>query len=1569
MACGYYKTDENGDVRKSPTTSTIIEYIDNQLLNNEPISAYSVVNMLMNDGVIGLSGRVRPPFQSMLMQEIDDINAVSMLHYGSPVPLLAVFPYNDNGDTRYNVQVSEQAIESMTPNFAPRVKNANIAYNYNYEAFKFNLGYIGVVKPYNREALETTAAEQRLTESTKRQSRPGEQLNLFGEQDSRSFRSDEETVSINSVQDEITRMTDAFAKAGINVEVQIDPELPVKGRIISNAGGKVVIKLNPTKLTEDTHYHEFSHLLIELLGDSNPVVTRAINELKNTNLYEEVKAAYPELSEEELNKEVLVTAMGLSGAKIVKENPNLFQKIFNRIVRALSKAFNLEGRPSAVEELTRTLLKGNFSKLPGKSLTYFMYDSRTKKQEEEFMAIVDDVRISTQETIEKLRREPGDKEAAIEAISLMQKRLDRVKEVEDFVEFVNYATRLADRAEENLEKIDEQDSENISSEERLKLLHQLHKVGEYIYDFYGARDGKTSVMQKIKNLVDTNLKSIRKNITIEERDTNPKYTSLTGLSDKLKDAISRMNTVDEDYRKTGIPLMADLLMSFNEDNADSINIEINAIIKNITDNNRLVAIIRDEEYREIKEREKKKEITPEEAKKALIALNIEQLKNKRINRQTLIRELTEAQRDKSAFSYKLDPIIYSSQAGLQMFATMLKEKMYQANDDTRDDIAELSAAYKEFAKTKGIGLNPNAFNDEVLETHTYYIYNPDTKQTEKTSLLSFVQPYDVTRYKANEAKMYEDLAKKHGKPMKGEDGMEDWFKNKTVVRQYYKEVADWYKKNSVPSKDSQDRYNKLNAQLKSARDKLLVEQGNTKPDPDKIAYYTSNIASIQSLMDKIYDSVNNQFKFAAVQPNDSYKNPKYAKLIDSKGNPVGAAGKYYQALLNIYSRKQKMLGQTALPRNSWENFSYIAPSIRSEGLEKVQKDGAWNAVKDSVKDGFQFLSTDVNYGDAINANRESRNKMIPIFYVNPLDEKLVSRDVASSMVLFSGMTNMFRRKSEIAGSVMVMRDIIKERDVLELTASSDPRAHRLSKILKGTKLSTKPEKGGNNFKHLDEWIDKIFFGEDEIKETFNILGRQISANKMSNKLAGFTALNTLAFNLLQATNQFALDNVRMLEEAHSQQFFSKKNMAWAKSTYMFSANGARGSLKDYKAFTPTSKLVNAIQYFDALGENFKSAGEDKTGPRVLKLIAEAPMSLQTLIEHEVASTRMLALMDSYKGLDHKVGKNETLADIASKYKVKIDGIKQWNKLTSDKITEGQTLRIGKLLDAKGDIIKNEDGTYANLWDVFIQDKTTGKFGIDPKVANFSRATFMGRISGINKRTNQVKTKFDDAIIQRRWYGKLLMLFRRYFVPSLRKYYGHNGLRGGIHRDLEMGTVSEGMLETLARFVKESWQTKSFGVYGKMTEMERQNMRRVSINMMFYVVAGLIVMSLTGDDDDEDDWATNFAIYQALRMQSELTQFISIQEFAKLAVSPSAGVKPGLRAIDLGEHFVSVSVPSFFTGDNSETVYQRKSGIHAKGDSKLLAKIEALLPVIGGIEKSSDPKAAAKWFDLPAASTK
>jgi LysM repeat protein len=1563
MACGYFKTDENGNVRKSPTISKVIDYIDTQLASNEPVDPFQIQYILMNDGTIGYGNRVSVTMEKMLLQELADLNAIAALYYGSPVPLVRITPYTNqkNGRrTEYDAQISQEAAMSLTKNVAPKLPNTVSPYEFSLNAHEFEAVLRPMVVPYEREELKITKAEQQVIKKLTDQQ--GKQLDLFEDMDSRLDLEDMQRVEPSSVENQINTFIRDFASVGINVEVVIDPTLEVKGRVINEPGKILTIKLNPTLMTEDTTIHEFSHILVELLGEDHPVVVRAINELKDTNLYKEVKKAYPGIDESTLNKEVLVTAMGLSGAKIVRQNPNLFQRIFNRVVRALSKLFGVEAKPSAVEELTRMLLEKKYNKSDLKgSITFLMADSKNVKSEEDFMKLVDDVRVLTQESIDKLKRAPGGiNETDAEAMSLMQKRLDRISDVEGLIEFVNYAANLADKAEKTLDSINQRYNENLPTKERLQLLHDLYKVGEWVNDFYGGRDGKDSIMQKIGYLVSKDINRLKRGLSIEQLETDPKFKSLSVFEKKISDAIFDMSNVEETYRELGIPLMADLLMEYTN---DDINDEITKLIDNITNNNRLIAIERDEEYNKIKAQK----LDKADEFAALKALNIKQLKNKMITRETLINELKEAQKDKSAFSYLLDPIIYSSQVGLQMFASMLKDKMYQANDVTQDDIYELAEAYKEFQKYKGSGTDPNKFNDDILEEHTYMVYNSEKGKSEKMTLLSFVQEYDVTRYRDAESKMYEDLAKKYNKPDKDDEALQDWLKNKSVVRDYYKEVAKWYAENSTPSKDSQEQYKIYSDKLATARKKLSEEKAKNKDliDPDRVQYYQQEVSALQSLMGKMYDTVNGQWKISAVRPNDKYKNAKYEAL---KNNAPAFA--YYRAMMNFYYKKQKLLGQSSLPKNSWEKFSYIVPSVRSEGLEKVQKDGAWNAAKDAVKENFQFLSTDVNYGDLINANKETRAKTIPIFYTNPTDSKLVSRDVASTLVLFGGMANMFKSKSEIVGSVMIMRNIIQEREVLETTAGNNPIVHRMSKILKGTKHVVKG-KGGNNFKHLDEWIDKIFFGEEELKNALNIFGKEMSANKLANKVASLTALSNLAGNLLQATNQALLDNVRMLEEAHSQQFFNKKNMAWAKGMYHFTTNGGLGSLKDFKTFAPTSKIVQAIRYFDALGEVLGSTKEDKTGPRILKLIQEGPMALQTIAEHETAVTRMLALMDSYKGEDHKVAKGETIKDIALKYKVSIDGIKQWNKLSSDKITEGQTLKIGKLLDAEGNIITKEDGSYANLWDVFIKDEKTGRYSVDPRVVNFDRSRFISKISGINKRTNQVKTKFDDAIIQRRWYGKLIMLFRRYFIPSLRKHYGHNGLRGGIHRDLELGTISEGTMETLWRYMKETWKNYGNGVkvYKMMSDMEKQNMRRSAISIAFWTLCGLIVMALSDDDDEDDSWAESFLIYQALRMQTELTQFVRPIEFLKTANSPTATVRPITKAIELADMIAFKAIPSLFTGDTKGLYYERKSGLHEKGDSKLLAKFEDLVPILGGINKSADPATASKWFDLPATSTK
>ena len=1499
MSCVVSNIDGNGVIIANPTETSIINTVDSATTIGEAPSSKELYKILQRDQYVLTGGKLNVPLledsnrnqglDTTAIQSLARLNVHFAINYGALRPVFNIQEFRKGDKSEFLVNINEEQLNSLSRLTTPATD------------------------------ISTAIAESKLVSEAAQN-----QLAKFNlEANSKQLEATGEAVQYQDVADQIMKIKNSFREQGVEVNVEVDPTLPVKGRIVVEPGKPTVIKLNPVRMTEDTHIHEFSHLLVELLGDDNATVKAAIKELRGTELYRQVKEKYPELDEATLDKEVVVTAVGLAGAKINRTKPNKFQQIVNKIFRALSKALNIQNNESAVEQLAKTLLEGRFDRAMFKgSLKSMMADSRGDDRiKEDFENILADVKIAVKENISKLERAGEEaNEKAIARLKLMYEDLEKVKRIEQLMDFVAYASRVTTAAEDMLDEIDEKYNENLSTSERLQLISKLHKVGDTLSGFYGGMDPNKSLMAQIRKLVNYKKIRLQTKLNQEQQSTDPEFLKLTKLEQSLVNSIDRMSVVSDSYNEIGIPMMADLLMEYhNED----VNDQINSIIENIEKNQRLIAPEKNDEWRALEKKFKDGQLTKEELFQAQLKLNIEQLKNKRIGRETLIKELREAQKDKSAFSYLLDPIVYSSQASLQMFAMTLKNKMYEANDDTQEIAYKVADAYRKFAAIKGSGINPVTFNDDILEVHEYMIKDKETGEMKKERMLTFVQPLDVTGYRKAEAAMYDGLNTKYAIPATS-DERKQWFedpKNKVKVAQFYEEQSNWYANNSEPSPDSQKLLQRLTNELAAANQGLATASNNN--DGDKMAYYHSQIQEIRSLMNKIYDPKRKQFKGRAVQPLASkYTNPKYLAL---KSN--GPAFEYYTALLDIYKESQTLIGKNGPIRNSWENFSYVAPAILADGLEKVQKDGVVNYAKLEGRDAINFLSTDTHYGDSINANKEARDKVIPIFYVNPINEKLATRDMASAIVQFAGMANMFQKKSEIHGAVILMRDIVQKREPLTVTANNSPVVNRWSKIVGKVRYQT--NKGeSNNFKHLDEFIDTIFFGEQELKASLNFAGKEFSYNKMAGKLASFTALNNLAFNALQAGNQLLLDNVRLIEEGVAGQFFSKSDLAWAKSTYHLQLQGI-GQLKDYEKFVPKGKMGQAIQFFDALGETLSSDTGSKTGPVAVKAIKNIPMALQGIMENETAVTRMLAMMKSYEG---------------------------------------------KLKDAQGNVINNADGKPANLWDVFILDEKTGRYGIDPKVANADqiRSRFRMKVAGLTKKTNQVKNKFDDAILQRRWYGKLIMLFRRYFVPSLRRYYGHGSgtLGAGLHRDLELGTVSEGIYHTAVRMLKETYKTKGniVGVYSAMEKFEKENIKRFGAQAAFIMTCILIIAALSADDDEEETYAEQFLLYQALRMDSELRQFASPTEFLKLAESPTATVRPLQKTVNLWDLGTS-ELGAIFTGDREGLDYARKSGIHQKGDNKFLAKLQELIPIVGGIEKSSNPKQASQWFNLGAGSGK
>lgn len=124
------------------------------------------------------------------------------------------------------------------------------------------------------------------------------------------------------------KKVDALKKT-MNVEVLYDDNIESSRLLGRNdprtkAAGKPVILINPNQLFKTTAIHEFGHVFIDAFpgGLENKRIQRALDQLRDTDLWVEISNLYPELSQSMLHKEILVTAIGREGSDIWSDGEN-----------------------------------------------------------------------------------------------------------------------------------------------------------------------------------------------------------------------------------------------------------------------------------------------------------------------------------------------------------------------------------------------------------------------------------------------------------------------------------------------------------------------------------------------------------------------------------------------------------------------------------------------------------------------------------------------------------------------------------------------------------------------------------------------------------------------------------------------------------------------------------------------------------------------------------------------------------------------------------------------------------------------------------------------------------------------------------------------------------------------------------------------------------------------------------------------------------------------------------------------------------------------------------------------
>ena len=223
------------------------------------------------------------------------------------------------------------------------------------------------------------------------------------------------------------------------------------------------------------------------------------------------------------------------------------------------------------------------------------------------------------------------------------------------------------------------------------------------------------------------------------------------------------------------------------------------------------------------------------------------------------------------------------------------------------------------------------------------------------------------------------------------------------------------------------------------------------------------------------------------------------------------------------------------------------------------------------------------------------------------------------------------------------------------------------------------------------------------------------------------------------------------------------------------------------------------------------------------------------------------------------------------------------------------------------------------------------------------------------------------MLARRAGGKLLMLFRSWLLPGIRRRYGHGG-GSSIHVDEELGTITQGMYISFWNMLTGSLSERKL-IYREMSEMEKQNVKRTMVELASVIAAGALVGVLANIDDDDETWASNFLLYQAKRYHTEIMQWtplVGTNELLRMVESPTATTRPILQGLGLMRQLArefQYAIPGSPWVDEKDIFYQKRTGRFEKGDRKITKDFQDLMIGWRGLSKSlgEGPKDAYKWF--------
>jgi hypothetical protein len=601
---------------------------------------------------------------------------------------------------------------------------------------------------------------------------------------------------------------------------------------------------------------------------------------------------------------------------------------------------------------------------------------------------------------------------------------------------------------------------------------------------------------------------------------------------------------------------------------------------------------------------------------------------------------------------------------------------------------------------------------------------------------------------------------------------------------------------------------------------------------------------------------------------------------------------------------------------------YNLPSVTKSDVERTIEGNLKGIVKDKIKDLTEIRPDDIGYVKQRLDSKGNSVNMLRVHYRGDISPDQQSLDLFTINRLnrINGIN--YKEKQAISLQVEAIKMVAKNKEYYNKTVGG---ISILNKFAKREQESTKRGIDSNEYQMINNLIEKNIY--DLFNITYGKLG-PLDINKVISTTNGWVSSVGLSLNAFSAAANILNAQAQIFLERVAGNHLTKGSVKKAHEIY---TKDFANIIGDYSRPVKQSFVNQVNQMFDTFG-GFTVQQQEFIKNTIAKTAInfESLQILHSGGEHYVQSVMVLATLESIKVMD------------ANNNYIDKDG---------NIVKEDKAISVLDMLakDDKGIVRMNDKVVYTTR-------------SLNSKINEGGKEQLM---LFVKKKIFDTMGNYDSNLqpeAYRHWWGKMIMLFRRYLIPQAvarfrgaQSFYKHqdNLTENDIHFNNALRTTEEGSYVSIARFL-------IHGVYPALRQLkfdilssnwnELSNDKKAGIkrSVMELALTGAILpligmLAVGGAEDGDDEWLWTVA-FLARRLESELSQFRDPREATKITKSPI----PSLRIIEQ-----TLDVAEYILPWNWGEIDDRYESGKNKGELKIIRKTEKLIPVLSKIDVTAE----------------